>query len=329
MDKFGYKEGEVIQHSMMSKTIERSQKKVEQNNFGMRKRLLEYDDVMNKQRTVVYKRRKNALLGDRLALDIQNMLSDWCDDKIHVAKQADDYEALSLEMALSFALELPFDENEFKSGKTEELGDNLYHYLIESYQNRQKQVREIALPVLKKIQTTEGDKVEFVMIPFSDGIKNFGIPINLKKCIQTEGEALTVEYEKNVCLETLDDEWKDHLRELDDLKQSANNATFEQKDPLLIYKIESVKLFQSMIGRMNDKILSMLFKAQIAAEDNKGVQKAKEPAKTDLSKMKLSSSDNSMPNPLEGMMGNADAEDRGGMSRAERRKIERDSQKKR
>jgi preprotein translocase subunit SecA len=329
MDKFGYKEGEVIQHSMMSKTIERSQKKVEQNNFGMRKRLLEYDDVMNKQRTVVYKRRKNALLGDRLALDIQNMLSDWCDDKIHVAKQADDYEALSLEMALSFALELPFDENEFKSGKSEELGDTLYHYLIESYQNRQKQVREIALPVLKKIQTTEGDKVEFVMIPFSDGIKNFGIPINLKKCIQTEGEALTVEYEKNVCLETLDDEWKDHLRELDDLKQSANNATFEQKDPLLIYKIESVKLFQSMIGRMNDKILSMLFKAQIAAEDNRGVQKAKEPAKTDLSKMKLSSSDNSIPNPLESMMGNADAEDRGGMSRAERRKIERDSQKKR
>ena len=329
MDKFGYKEGEVIQHSMMSKTIERSQKKVEQNNFGMRKRLLEYDDVMNKQRTVVYKRRKNALLGDRLALDIQNMISDWCDDKIHVAKHGDDYEALSLEMALSFALELPFNIDEFKAGKVDELGDQLYHYLIESYQQRQKHVREIALPVLKKIQTTEGDKVEYVMIPFSDGIKNFGIPINLKKCIQTDGDALTVEYEKNVCLETLDDEWKDHLRELDDLKQSANNATFEQKDPLLIYKIESVKLFQSMIGRMNDKILSMLFKAQIAAEDNRGVQKAKEPAKTDLSKMKLSSSDNSLPNPLESMMGNADAEDRGGMSRAERRKIERDSQKKR
>jgi preprotein translocase subunit SecA len=314
---------------MMSKTIERSQKKVEQNNFGMRKRLLEYDDVMNKQRTVVYKRRKNALLGDRLALDIQNMISDWCDDKIHVAKQADDYEALSLEMALSFALELPFDIDEFKSGKVDELGDQLYHYLIESYQQRQQKVKEVALPVLKKIQTTEGDKVEYVMIPFSDGIKNFGIPINLKKCIQTDGDALTVEYEKNVCLETLDDEWKDHLRELDDLKQSANNATFEQKDPLLIYKIESVKLFQSMIGRMNDKILSMLFKAQIAAEDNRGVQKAKEPAKTDLSKMKLSSSDNSMPNPIEGMMSNADAEDRGGMSRAERRKIERESQKKR
>ena len=329
MDKFGYKEGEVIQHSMMSKTIERSQKKVEQNNFGMRKRLLEYDDVMNKQRTVVYKRRKNALLGDRLALDIQNMVSDWCDDKIHVSKQSDDYEALSLEMALSFALELPFDIDEFKAGKPDELGDKLYHYLIESYQQRQNQVREIALPVLKKIQTTEGDKVEFVMIPFSDGIKNFGIPINLKKCIQSEGEALTIEYEKNVCLETLDDEWKDHLRELDDLKQSANNATFEQKDPLLIYKIESVKLFQTMIGRMNDKILSMLFKAQIAAEDNKGVQKAKEPAKTDLSKMKLSSSDNSLPNPLEGLMSNADMEDRGGMSRAERRKVERDSQKKR
>ena len=329
MDKFGYKEGEVIQHSMMSKTIERSQKKVEQNNFGMRKRLLEYDDVMNKQRTVIYRRRKNALLGDRLALDIQNMLSDWCDDKVILAKESDDYEALSLELAMSFALELPFDQATFSNSKKEELANDLYHHLIASYQDRQKQIREMAVPVMKRIQTQEGDKVEYVMIPFSDGIKNFGIPIELKKCINSNGESLTIEYEKNVCLETLDDEWKDHLRELDDLKQSANNATFEQKDPLLIYKIESVKLFQSMIGRMNDKILSMLFKARIANEENTRVQKAPEPQKTDLSKMKLTSSENVRTNnPMEGFVTNGDAQERV-MSRADRRKMERDSQKKR
>jgi len=179
----------------------------------------------------------------------------------------------------------------------------------------------MALPVLKRIQTQEGDKVEYVMIPFTDGNKQFGIPVELKKCINSGGEALTIEYEKNVC-----------LRELDDLKQSANNATFEQKDPLLIYKIESVKLFQSMIGRMNDKILSMLFRARIAAEDNGKVQKAQEPHKTDLSKMKLSSSDNApqIPagNPMDGFATGGDAPERV-MSRADRRKMERDSQKKR
>lgn len=330
MDKFGYKEGEVIQHSLMSKTIERSQKKVEQNNFGMRKRLLEYDDVMNKQRTVIYKRRKNALLGERLALDIQNMLSDWCDDKISNAKSSDDYEGLKFELAMSFAAEAPFDRDTFKSGKNEELADELYHSLIEVYKHRQQVLKDTAMPVLNRIYSQEGDKVGYVMIPFSDGLKSFGIPVDLKKCINTSGEALTREYEKFVCLETLDDEWKDHLRELDDLKQSANNATFEQKDPLLIYKIESVKLFQGMVGRMNDKILSMLYKAQIATEENKNVQKANAPQKTDMSRMKLSSSENQLPDPsgqMNNLMTNSqDADQR--LSRAERRKMERESQKK-
>lgn len=342
MDKFGYKEGEVIQHSLMSKTIERSQKKVEQNNFGMRKRLLEYDDVMNKQRTVVYKRRKNALIGDRLPLDIQNMLSDWCDDRvIHAKSGADHYDELSYELAMAFAVEPPFSADEFKSGKSEELADDLYHSLLETYQLRKKHLIETAMPVLNKIYQQEGDKVGYVMIPFSDGVKNFGLPVDLKTAVTTNGEALSREYEKFVCLETLDDEWKDHLRELDDLKQSANNATFEQKDPLLIYKIESVKLFQSMIMRMNDKILSMLFKAQIAAEDNKQVKKASDPQKTDMSRMKLTSSDNvsneSGSNPNAGMMPpGMMPPNMGGMpsdgqvmSRAERRKMERDSQKKR
>lgn len=342
MDKFGYKEGEVIQHSLMSKTIERSQKKVEQNNFGMRKRLLEYDDVMNKQRTVVYKRRKNALIGDRLPLDIQNMLSDWCDDRvIHAKSGADHFDELSYELAVAFAVEPPFTADEFKSGKSEELADDLYHALLDTYQLRKKHLIETAMPVLNKIYQQEGDKVGYVMIPFSDGVKNFGLPVDLKTAVQTNGDALSREYEKFVCLETLDDEWKDHLRELDDLKQSANNATFEQKDPLLIYKIESVKLFQSMIMRMNDKILSMLFKAQIAAEDNKQVKKANEPQKTDMSRMKLTSSDNvpneAIANSNAGMMPpGMMSPNMGGMpsdgqniSRAERRKMERDAQKKR
>ncbi len=336
MDRFGYKEGEVIQHSLMSKTIERSQKKVEQNNFGQRKRLLEYDDVMNKQRTVVYKRRKNALIGDRLPLDIQNILSDWCDDKMMEAKSNPDaFEQLKYDLAMSFAVEVPFTLEEFKSQKTETLADELYHFLLETYQTRKKHIVDTAMPVLNRIYQQEGDKVGYVMIPFSDGVKNFGLPIDLQTAIKTNGEALTKEYEKFVCLETLDDEWKDHLRELDDLKQSANNATFEQKDPLLIYKIESVKLFQSMILRMNDRILAMLFKAQIAAEDNSQVKKTNEPQKTDMSRMKLTSSDTSAPinsnapamnNP---MMGGMPQDSGAPMSRAERRKMERDSQKKR
>lgn len=328
MDKFGFKEGEVIQHPMMSRTIENSQKKVEQNNFGMRKRLLEYDDVMNKQRTVIYKRRKNALFGERLALDIQNMLSDWCDHKIASAKDGDNYENLKYDLAIAFAIEPPFSESELKNGKNDELADTLFHALNETYQHRQQHIRDTAMPVLQNIYNKEGDKVEFVMIPFSDGIKTFGLPVDLKKCISSNGEALTREYEKFVSLDALDDEWKDHLRELDELKQAANNATFEQKDPLLIYKIESVKLFQEMIMRMNDRILAMLFRAQISSQDNRQVQRTSEPQKTDMSKMKLTSSDNTAPDPRREMMSNGPAPDSDrSISRAERRKLERDSQK--
>lgn len=332
MDRFGYKEGEVIQHSMMTKTIERSQRKVEQNNFGMRKRLLEYDDVMNKQRTVIYKRRKNALFGDRLALDLQNMLSDFCDEKINSAKAADDFEGLSLELALTFAVEAPFTSEEFKNQKTEQLADTLFDTLQAEYAKRQEELRSKAMPVLNKINATDGSKIEFVMVPFSDGIKHFGIPINLKKAVESKGEALTIEYEKNICLETLDDEWKDHLRELDELKQSANNATFEQKDPLLIYKIESFKLYAQMISRMNERILALLFKAQIAAEDNQPVRQAAQPQKTDMSKMKLTRNDDmgGLPPELAGnpQFGGNDGGDRQ-LSRAYRRKMERDQKKQR
>ena len=331
MDKFGYKEGEVIQHSLMSKTIERSQKKVEQNNFGMRKRLLEYDDVMNKQRTVIYKRRRNALFGDRLALDLQNMLSDWCDEKVGLAKADDDYEALSLELALEFAIEIPFTQEEFKNGKVEPLADKLYETLQDAYNHRQQQLRETAMPVLSKIYAQEGSKVGYVMVPFSDGIKNFGIPIDLSKAVESKGQQLNLEYEKNICLETLDDEWKDHLRELDELKQSANNATYEQKDPLLIYKIESFKLYSSMVSRMNEKILAMLFKAKIAVEEDSKVKQAAQPQRTDMSKMKLTRTDEiAAPTGMPGMpevMGGMGDDEGAKMSRADRRKMERDTKK--
>ena len=329
MDKFGYKEGEVIQHPMMSKTIERSQKKVEQNNFGMRKRLLEYDDVMNKQRTVIYKRRKNALLGDRLSLDIRHMISDWCDEQVMNAKQGDQYEQLKLALALSFAAEMPIEEGNFKSLKAEQIADQLYDYLTETYEHRKNNIKTVALPVLNRIYGQEGEKVGFVMIPFSDGIKNYGIPVDLKKCLDSKGEHLSNEFEKIISLEILDDEWKDHLRELDDLKTAANNATFEQKDPLLIYKIESVKLFQGMISRMNDKILSTLFKAQISSEENKSVQKAQQPQRTDMSQMKLTRNNNIPEGLQEQLSTNSSSEADQKLSRTERRKQERDLQKKR
>lgn len=329
MDKFGYKEGEVIQHPMMSKTIERSQKKVEQNNFGMRKRLLEYDDVMNKQRTVIYKRRKNALLGDRLSLDIRHMISDWCDEQVMNAKQGDQYEQLKLALALSFAAEMPIEEGNFKSLKAEQIADQLYDFLTETYEHRKNNIKTVALPVLNRIYGQEGEKVGFVMIPFSDGIKNYGIPVDLKKCLESKGEHLSNEFEKIISLEILDDEWKDHLRELDDLKTAANNATFEQKDPLLIYKIESVKLFQGMISRMNDKILSTLFKAQISSEENKSVQKAQQPQRTDMSQMKLTRNNNIPEGLQEQLSSNSSSEADQKLSRTERRKQERDLQKKR
>jgi preprotein translocase subunit SecA len=329
MDKFGYKEGEVIQHPMMSKTIERSQKKVEQNNFGMRKRLLEYDDVMNKQRTVIYKRRKNALLGDRLSLDIRHMISDWCDEQVMNAKQVDQYEQLKLALALSFAAEMPIEEGDFKSLKSEQIADQLYDYLTETYEHRKNNIKTVALPVLNRIYGQEGEKVGFVMIPFSDGIKNYGIPVDLKKCLDSKGEHLSTEFEKIISLEILDDEWKDHLRELDDLKTAANNATFEQKDPLLIYKIESVKLFQGMISRMNDKILSTLFKAQISSEENKSVQKAQQPQRTDMSQMKLTRNNNIPDGLQEQLSTNSSSESDQKLSRTERRKQERELQKKR
>ena len=276
MDRFGYEEGEVIQHSMISKTIERSQKKVEQNNFGIRKRLLEYDDVMNKQRVVIYTRRKNALYGDRLSLDINNALYDWVEENVNEYKDLNDYHGLKSETLRHLAFDLQINEDDFNETKPNVLTQNIFDQLLNAYDRKNQSIKERALVVFNKINNERGEEVKNILVPFSDGKKSLNVSINLQKAIETNGGEIINAFERYVALASIDENWKDHLRELDDLKQSANNASIEQKDPLLIYKLESFNLFQSMISCLNAEITSILFKGDIATQDSKDVREAKE-----------------------------------------------------
>jgi preprotein translocase subunit SecA len=263
MDRLGYKEGEVLQHSLLSKNIERAQRKVEQNNFSIRKRLLEYDDVMNKQRTVIYSRRKNALFGERLGLDIQNMLYDWLSEKVTMAKEADRFEDLEFDCLRTLGMTPQIDKEAFSDQKTPDIIQDLFVSFIQAYKLKNQQLADTALPVLMQIKERENRPISQVMIPFSDGIKGMNVVVDLDEAVNTHGRDLIGSFEKAITLATIDEEWKDHLRELDELKQSANNAVFEQKDPLLIYKLESFNLFQSFMSRMNHQVLSFLFKSRI------------------------------------------------------------------
>jgi len=268
MDRFGYEEGEVIQHSMISKTIERSQKKVEQNNFGIRKRLLEYDDVMNKQRVVIYTRRKNALYGDRLSLDINNALYDWVEENVNEFKDINDYHGFKSETLRHLAFDPQVDEEDFNETKPNILTQNIFDQLLNAYDRKNQSIKERALVVFNKINNERGEEVKNILVPFSDGKKSLNVSINLKKAIETNGDEIINAFERYVALASIDENWKDHLRELDDLKQSANNASIEQKDPLLIYKLESFNLFQVMISSLNAEITSILFKGDIATQDS-------------------------------------------------------------
>ncbi len=245
MDRFGYEEGEVIQHSMISKTIERSQKKVEQNNFGVRKRLLEYDDVMNKQRVVIYSRRKNALYGERLSVDINNAMYDWVEDHISEFKAAGDFEGFKFESIRQLAFEPSLSAADFANEKQDDLVQRVFDELLTAYDRKNNDIAERALAVFKNIQRDRGSEVKNILVPFSDGKKTINISVNLEKAITTNGAEITNAFERFVALDSIDDHWKEHLRELDDLKQTANNASYEQKDPLLIYKLESFNLFQT------------------------------------------------------------------------------------
>ncbi len=268
MDRFGYGEDDVIENSMMTQTIERNQKRMEQNNFGVRKRLLEYDDVMNKQRTNIYRMRSNALFGERLSIDLRNMLYNWCQETVEQHKNGGQYMDLELEVIRTLAMDLPFDEDTFNNAKSaEELADQLFDDLTQRYAHKTETMRAQALPVFKSIRAEQGERIENVVVPMTDGTHQYQLTVNMNKALETDCRAMIHELEKSATLSILDDEWKEHLRELDELKQSSHNAQYEQKDPLLIYKIESFELFGKMLTRINTQVLGMLFRARIHAEN--------------------------------------------------------------
>lgn len=276
MDRMGYEEGEVIQHGMVSKSIERAQKKVEENNYGIRKRLLEYDDVMNAQREVIYKRRRHALEGERLSVDVLNMIHDTASLLLDDHHEARDFEGFKLEVIRTFSVDSPLSEEEFNTGKADELIGKLVHELTEGYARKKGSVAERAFPVVANVFETQGEKFTNIVIPFTDGIKTLNVVVNLKKTYDLKGSNLALAFEKNIILAIVDDQWKEHLREMDELKTSVQNASYEQKDPLLIYKFESYELFKQMLDRMNREVISFLFKGDLPNAENTNVTEARE-----------------------------------------------------
>jgi preprotein translocase subunit SecA len=272
MDRMGLEEGEVIQHSMISKSIERAQKKVEENNFGIRKRLLEYDDVMNSQRTVIYKRRHNALFGDRLAMDISNMIYDTAEEIVFANKQAGDFDNFKIDLIRYLSIESPIDEAEFDKISEGDLTQKIYNLAYAYYGEKSKRTSQFAYPVIKNVYETQGQKYTNIVVPFTDGQKNIQVVTNLKEAYESEGKSLNKDFEKNITLAIIDESWKTHLREMDELKQSVQNAVYEQKDPLLIYKFESYELFKGMIDKVNKEVVSFLMKGNLPEMENQNQQ---------------------------------------------------------
>ena len=278
MDQMGHQDGDVIQHSMISKSIERAQKKVEENNFGIRKRLLEYDDVMNKQRSTIYRKRRNALFGDRLAIDIAQMFEDVCETVVTNNWEAKDFDGFSMDMIKTFGCESPFDEKYFLQERPHILVEKLYPVVYDHYKAKLQQISEQAYPVMERVYLEHGDKFQNIAIPFTDGNKNISIVAPLKKCYETKGREVGLSFEKGITLAVIDNAWKEHLRAMDDLKESVQNASYEQKDPLLIYKLESFNLFDQLLVRISQEIVSFLNKGRIPmAEEAPQVREAQLP----------------------------------------------------
>ena len=286
MDKLGYKEGEVIQHSMITKSIERAQKKVEENNFGIRKRLLEYDDVMNKQRNVVYGKRQHALFGERLALDIDNAFSIVAEGLIASYKEQEDYDGFKLDCIVNFGIDTKIEKEEFLRGNAGELADKLYAEATSHYQQKKEELKKQAIPVFRNIKLTQGRQIENVIVPFSDGTKAINALTNLQKTLDTNGEELGNALERTITLATIDDAWKEHLRAMDDLKQSVQTAYLEQKDPLVIYKMEAFNLFKVMDSEVNRNIVSFMCHAGLPVQEESTQLKEGRQEKTDMSRMK-------------------------------------------
>jgi preprotein translocase subunit SecA len=276
MDRMGLEEGEVIQHSMMTKSIERAQKKVEENNFGIRKRLLEYDDVMSAQREVIYKRRKHALQGSRLKLDVLNMLFDTCEDIILNNKPSNDYKNFEFEIITNFSKTAPLSEAQFLETPENELTQNLYDALLKHYEEKTELNAQMAFPVIKDVYERPGNKFERIVVPFTDGVKSLNVVTNLKEAYETNGKHLIEDFERNITLAIIDEAWKVHLRKMDELKQSVQLAVHEQKDPLLIYKFEAFELFKSMLSQLNKEVLSFLIKGSLPNQNPSNIQEAKQ-----------------------------------------------------
>ena len=270
MGKMGFKEGEMIEHSMISKSIERAQKKVEENNFGIRKRLLEYDDVMNKQRTVVYTKRRHALMGERIGMDIVDMIWDRCANAV----EQPTYNDCKMEILQTLAMEVPFTEEEFNDKRKEDLAEKTFQEAMALFKRKTERMAQIANPVIKQVYEAQGHMYENIMIPITDGRRMYNISVNLKEAYETESKAIVKAFEKAILLHTIDDAWKENLRELDDLKHSVQNASYEQKDPLLIFKLESVTLFDNMVSKINNETISVLMRGQIPVQEPEEVREA-------------------------------------------------------
>ena len=275
MDRMGLEEGEVIQHSMMTKSIERAQKKVEENNFGIRKRLLEYDDVMNAQREVIYKRRKHALSGTRLKMDIANILYDTIQDIVLTNKASSDYKNFEFEIISNFSITSPIDPEGFKETSENDIVNELFNQLNQHYSNKIASNAALAFPVIKNVYERPGNTYQRIVVPFTDGIKTLNVVTDLKKAYESAGKYLIEDFERNITLALIDEAWKTHLRKMDELKQSVQLAVHEQKDPLLIYKFEAFELFKFMINNLNKEVLSFLFKGGLPQQSESQIQEAK------------------------------------------------------
>jgi preprotein translocase subunit SecA len=287
MDRMGYKEGEVIQHSMVTKSIERAQKKVEENNFGIRKRLLEYDDVMNKQRNVIYKKRNHALFGDRLQLDLDNAFYIVAEGLINSFREQDDFEGFKLATIVNFGIDTQIEEDDFLKGDTNALTEKLYQEATKNYEHKLEELRKQAVPVFSNIRATQGSHIENVVVPFTDGKKRTNVVTNLQKTLNSEGRELSNAVERQITLAIIDDTWKEHLRSMDDLKQSVQTAYLEQKDPLVIYKVEAFELFRRMDSEVNREIISFLCHCGIhSGHHHSGIKEGRE-QRTDMSKLRV------------------------------------------
>lgn len=291
MDKMGIQEGDVLENRLLSKGVERAQKKVEENNFGIRKRLLEYDDVMNSQREVIYTRRRHALMGERIGMDVLNTLYDVTQAVVLQSKEGDDYESFKMDILSALAIEPSLTAQEFSKLKADEITEKVFDEVYESYNRKNEHIATIAYPILKNVWEKQGNQYERVIVPITDGHRVYNIPCNLREAVTSEGKSITKEFQKSISLYSLDNAWKEHLREMDELRNSVQNASYENKDPLLIYKLESYELFRNMVQGMNRKTATILMRGKIPmpevqeSEQEVRIREAQE-ARTDMSRYK-------------------------------------------